>query len=229
MSFHRLPHRLRAEVLRLTPYAALVAFCLTLVAFRVGRTGSLAYVFLTWNLVLAVVPVLLTSALRSAGRVGERAWIAVPVLALWVLFLPNAPYILTDLIHLGDRPPVPMWYDLLLLLACAGTGLALAYRSLFDAEALVQRWVRPAASVAFSVGTLFLCGFGVYLGRYGRLNSWEVVSDPSRVFWTVLERLAHPMAHRGTWGVTILLGVLLSLGYAALRSNERAEQVRAAG
>ena len=102
-----------------------------------------------------------------------------PALALWVLCFPNAPYLLTDLVHLGERPPVPLWYDLGLLLACAGTGLALGYRSLLDVEACVAGWTGRVRARALAVGTLFLSGFGVYLGRFDRLTAGPSSRTPS--------------------------------------------------
>jgi len=206
-----------SEFLRLSPYLALLLFSGTLIAFRIERTHSPIFFFLIWNLFLAAIPLGASSLLRACDRLRlPRLWL-LPLLGLWLLFLPNAPYILTDLIHLHERPPVPMWYDLGLLLTCAGTGLALGYRSVLDVEEVIARWLGRWAGFATCGFALFASGFGIYLGRYLRLNSWEVVTEPSLVFGIIFERLVHPFTHPQTWGVTILFGVPLILGYAAIR------------
>jgi len=224
MSF---PVALRREVVRVLPYALPLLLCAALIAARVLYTGTVTFAFLSWNLFLAALPLAASAWLRASERSGvRRAWQA-PMLALWLLFLPNAPYMLTDLLHLRERAPVPMWYDLALLLACAGTALALGYRSLLDVEGVVARWTGPRAARALAVGVLFLSGFGIYLGRFLRLNSWEAVTDPLRVVALVADRFVDPAAHPRTWGVTLLFGTLLWLGYAALRPHAPAAPVPA--
>lgn len=208
----------RLELARLAPYVALLLFSGTLIAVRIERTHSTVFFFLAWNLFLAAVPLCASSVLRAGDRFAlPRICLLLPI-GVWLLFLPNAPYILTDLIHLRERPPVPLWYDLGLLLACAGTGLALGYRSVLDVEAVVSRWLGRWLGFGLSAIALFASGFGIYLGRFLRLNSWEVVTDPRLVFGIVLDRFVDPMAHPRTWGVTILFGVPLVLGYVAIRS-----------
>ena len=207
-----------SELMRLAPYLALLLFSGALIAVRGERTHSSVFFFLIWNLTLAVVPLCASSALRAADRLRLPRLLLLPLVGLWLLFLPNAPYILTDLIHLHERPPVPMWYDLGLLLTCAGTGLALGYRSVLDVEAVLARWLGRWLGFATCAIALFVSGFGIYLGRFLRLNSWEALTEPSLVFGIVWERLAHPLTHPQTWGVTILFGLPLVLGYAAIRS-----------
>ena len=212
-----MPCSLRQELVRLAPYVALLLLSSALIAFRIHWTGFITYLFLAWNLVLAAVPLGASTALRVGDRLGARPLFLLPLLGLWLLFLPNAPYILTDLLHLREKPPVPVWYDLGLLLACAGTGLAFAYRSLLDVEAVLERWVGRPVALALSVLALFLSGFGIYLGRFLRLNSWEAITDPVGVLGLIADRVIDPLAHPRTWGVTVLFGLLLSLGYAAVR------------
>ena len=215
---------LRRELARLAPYVALLLLSSALIAFRIHRTDSITYLFLAWNLFLAAVPLCASTALRLGDRLGAPPLFLLPLLGLWLLFLPNAPYILTDLLHLREKPPVPVWYDLGLLLTCAGTGLAFAYRSLIDVEAILSRWLGRSAALALSVLMLFLSGFGIYLGRFLRLNSWEALTDPIGVFGLVTERLLDPLAHPRTWGVTVLFGLLLSLGYAVVRPRRGARE-----
>ncbi len=119
----RLPHRFAALALPL-------AWSAVLIACRMGWSGMRGYGFLGWNLILASVPVaaatLFTRATRARGR------LAVASFLLWLLFLPNAFYVVTDLQHLSPHPPVPYWYDVALVTSAACTGLLLGYRALRD-------------------------------------------------------------------------------------------------
>ncbi|WP_375433672.1 DUF1361 domain-containing protein [uncultured Hymenobacter sp.] len=195
---------------------ASLALSVVLIAFRVFFTHQITFVFLLWNLFLALIPFGLSTMLGlSAGRLKAR--VLLPVGLVWLLFFPNAPYILTDLFHLERRVSVPYWYDLALILSCAWNGLMLAYASLIDMQALVARRLGAGAGWAFATVALLLSSFGIYLGRYLRFNSWDVVTNPLTLFFDIVSRLLHPFAHPGTWGVTLLYGVFLVLGYATVR------------
>lgn len=136
--------------------------------------------------------------------------------AIWLLFLPNAPYILTDFIHLKYRPPVPLWYDVLMLFSCAGTGLLLGYGSVMLVQRDLARRHGPRAGWIAAGAALVLSAFGIYLGRFLRWNSWDALTDPVPLFAEIAEHLTNPFHHPRTFGVTILYGVALLLGYVAL-------------
>jgi uncharacterized membrane protein len=199
-------------VKRILVFAALLAWCGVLIALRSWRANNAMFFFLTWNLFLAAIPFVAAELLvRTRWRV-----VRFTTFLVWLLFLPNAPYIVTDFIHLRERPPVPLWYDVLLLISCAGTGLLLGYGSVMlvqrviaQRRGVVSGWI--AASIA-----LILSAFGIYLGRFVRFNSWEVLTDPMPLFADIANRLMNPMAHPRTFAVTALYGVALLLGYIAL-------------
>ena len=189
-----------------------------LVAVRIGVTGSPFGLFLGWNLVLAAVPLVASTALvRLDGR-GGRPGGLVALGAVWLLFLPNAPYILTDLVHLRPRGAVPFWYDLALLLSAAGTGLLAGYVSLADVQAVVARRLGAAAAWAAAVAVLFLSAFGVYLGRELRWNSWDVVTAPDVLLVDIASRVLDPFGDLDTVVLTVVFGSMLTLGYVALRA-----------
>lgn len=169
-----------------------------------------------WNLFLAFVPLLWSAAFRSALGRGQRV-MAAAWFTLWLLFLPNAPYMLTDLIHLGSRRNVAEWYILAMLLSCAGTGMLLAYLSLHDVEtALAQRF---GARAAWSVATvsLMFSAFGIYLGRYLRWNSWDALRHPLQLLDTIAGQFIDPGQHPHPFDVTLVYGLGLIIGYVALR------------
>ncbi len=135
----------------------------------------------------------------------------------WLAFFPNAPYILTDLFHLNVSSSMPVWFDLVLILAFAWTGLLFGFLSLWDLEKLMATKVQKRWVPFISVGLLFLSSFGIYLGRYLRWNSWDLLNRPGSIIQDVGERVIYPLEHTRTWGVTFFMGILLVLMYISFR------------
>ncbi len=204
------------DVKRFFVVSALLFWCACMVAVRIDRTGSGYYRFLLGNLFLACVPLILSTVLRVTSRL-QLHWILMTgVFCLWLLFLPNAPYILTDILHLTRTPDAPAWYDLALLLSCAGTGLLLGYLSLIDVQRIVTRRFSPFVGWIFALVSLVLSGFAIYLGRFLRWNSWDVLVTPTRLF-EIATALMHPIANVRPLSVTLIFGIILTLGYITLR------------
>ena len=202
---------------RFVVVSMLLCWCVCMIAVRIERTGSGYYAFLLANLFLAGVPLFFSTILRIADH-WEVPWtIQLPILTLWLLFLPNAPYILTDILHLTRASHAPAWYDLALLLSCSGTGLLLGYLSLIDVQGIVGRAFGTACGWIFAVVSLVLSGFAIYLGRFLRWNSWDVLVDPTLVF-QLMGAMLRPWAHGRALGVTLIFGVILALGYITLRT-----------
>lgn len=207
--------------------AAASILCFAILALRIERTGEHFYGFLVWNLVLAWVPLVLSAT--AYARVGSR--LDAPgsaLLVLWLLFFPNAPYLLTDFIHLGaDGFRAPLWYDALMLSSFAWTGLMLGFVSVYVVQTIVARLFGAAASWVVVVGAFLLASFGVYLGRFVRFNSWDALVRPGRVLHVVQRQLQNPLHHPRLVGILIVLtaGLLVSYGvvyavavaYSALR------------
>jgi len=195
---------------RIISLTALACFwCVALLALRFHSSGSTGFSFLIWNLFLAAIPLGFSLLLEKV-----RHWsLALPLLASWLLFFPNAPYVLTDLVHLRVRGDVPLWLDLLMLLSFALVSLWMGFQSL----RLVQHWVARRTSTAvswlFVLTSLILSGFGIYLGRFLRWNSWDIISRPGALLGDITMRLMDPLAHGRTWGVTLGFGGLLIIAY----------------
>ncbi|MFZ1686704.1 MAG: DUF1361 domain-containing protein [Flavobacteriales bacterium] len=193
-----------------------IGFCLALLAGRIALSDRTSFIFLAWNLALALAPLLFSVVALGLNRAGWK-YLALFALVPWLLFLPNAPYILTDLLHLKLRPPVPLWYDLVMLLAFALTGLLFGYLSMICAErVLLGVMKRPWVMFAHGV-VLFLCGFGIYLGRFLRWNSWELATRPSSLLKAIADRILDPSEHPTTWMTTFLVGSLLIICFALTR------------
>jgi uncharacterized membrane protein len=196
---------------------AMSGYCFALSLFRYWLTGSRLFLFLNWNLFLAVIPWVAATVVELRPRLRASRPALAGLLLLWILFFPNSPYILTDLVHLQSRPHIPFWFDLVLILGFAWTGLCFGFLSLFDIESLLARWMSRLPRVLAISGLLFLSGFGIYLGRYLRWNSWDILHSPLGLMADIGERFAYPFSHSGTWGFTFLMGTLLNMMYWTLK------------
>lgn len=171
------------------------------------QSGLQSHRFLLWNLFLAWIPLLAAGALYLLRR---RALPALLLGAVWLFFLPNAPYLVTDLIHVGElNQAIPAWLDLATLVTAAASGLLLAVLALLYVHAaLRERYGRR--SWIFVAAVVPLTSFGVYLGRGPRFNSWDVVDRPALLVELAADRLSSPQDHP-----MMVTGVLLfSLGLA---------------
>lgn len=212
----KLKHQGRFELNLLL--ALMSIFCLALFAYRFYTTGSIGYIFLNWNLFLAFVPFAMSSLVMTIPALQQKKIVLGMLLCVWLLFFPNSPYILTDLFHLRTKSPMPIWYDLILVLSYAWTGLMYGFVSLYDIESLlIQNRTKRILSSLVIVLLLFVAGFGVYLGRYLRWNSWDIVQNPLELLHDVMTRFINPLAHPRTWGMTILMGFLLNAMFWAIR------------
>lgn len=185
-------------------------WCCILLNVRMHLAGHNYYAFMLWNLFLAAIPLGLSLGLRRINRPA----LAVPLLAVWLLFFPNAPYVLTDLMHLNEHNAhVPKWLDLLMLLSFAFVALWFGFQSLHIVQHWFARKFSHATAWCVTVGSLGLSGFGVYLGRFDRWNSWDLVHRPVSLLSRIAAYILHPMAHTRTWGFTLGFGTLLILSY----------------
>lgn len=195
----------------------LTIVCIGLSFFRIYYTGNLMYIFLNWNLFLAFIPWLLTTIALLKPNI-KRNKISISILLIsWLLIFPNAPYILTDLFHLSKGSSMPIWFDLLLILSFAWTGLLYGFFSLWDIEKIIGHQVTPKWKSMLIIGLIILSSFGIYLGRYLRWNSWDIVSEPLALIYDISERIFDPFSHPRAWGMTLLMGLFLNSLYWSFR------------
>ncbi|MBP6739169.1 MAG: DUF1361 domain-containing protein [Leptospiraceae bacterium] len=145
------------------------------------------------------------------------------LLAVWLLFFPNAPYILTDLFHLRLKSSMPKWFDLILILSFAWTGLVFGFLSLWDIEKILTKSLNQIWISIISISLLFIGSFGIYLGRYLRWNSWDIIGEPFNLLYDITDRLINPFDHPRTWGVTIFMGIFLNMIYWTFRMVKKRE------
>jgi len=187
-------------------------FCVCMQITRMYRSCTLAYIFLIWNLILAWIPYLLSLEFISYDIKSKRI-ASLSILFIWVLFLPNGPYIITDLIHLRLREPIPMWYDVLLVSTVAWNGLLLTMLSVVNVHHKLQDHFSPI-KLWMGIFILFLSsGYGIYIGRFLRLNSWDFFFRPIRLLHYSLVDMIHPFQHSTAVLVTVIIGGILSFSY----------------
>jgi uncharacterized membrane protein len=205
-----------------------VAIALELVQAR--WTGGQMYAFMLWNLFLAWTPFLLALAAFELTRRGAARPVLVLLGVCWLLFFPNAPYMLTDFVHLGTQGGAPVWFDASMIAAFALAGLALGFASLYLVQLIATDFVGARRSWALVVAGIALASFGVYLGRFEEWNSWDLLVRPEQLLAGTARRLSEPPhgAHAlvGTAGLALLLSAAYAVLYELLdrRLRQRARR-----
>ena len=201
---------LMIAVLTISSGSAMLLLCL-----RIVFTSELTYIFLAWNLFLAWIPFLCAEKMeRSFNR--KRIKFSILLLLIWLFFFPNSPYIITDLIHLKARQNCPLWFDSILILSFAWNGLMVGFISLMKIQALLKAGTGYVLSWVIAISLLVLSSFGVYLGRFLRFNSWDVMFQPYTIFSEITDRLFHPFHHLQTMAVTIVFSFFLVSAYSVI-------------
>lgn len=194
---------------------AFLVFIIGMLLCRAWYSSGWGYIFLLWNLFLAWIPFQLSIYFPKAKASFSFKNIMLPI--TWLLFFPNSLYIITDLIHLEFKTDVPLWYDAILILTSALLGLMMAFASLYKAEIFFRLQFNNIKAGILVVASLFLGSFGVYLGRFLRWNSWDVVTSPLRLSSEILVRVIFPLDHCHTWAITLLLTAFFCLLYFAIK------------
>ena len=209
----------RSSSRRLAALAVLAAasvFAVGLVVLRFLLSGNLHYANLVWNLVLAWVPLVLALVVYDRVRRGVAGPLLMLPLVLWLLFLPNAPYLVTDFILLRDIQDMPIWFDVMLLTTFAWTGLVLGFVSLYLVQTVAKRLAGPVAGWLVALGALAASGIGIYLGRYLRWNSWDLLVQPASVLRDAATRLESPQLIGMSLVTTAFLMVAYTMLYVVL-------------
>lgn len=204
---------------RLSVTIILALSCLlsvTLQFFRMYYSGYNTFLFFNWNLFLAVLPYVISTFFLLYYKKINSVLLTVLILSAWLLLFPNAPYIVTDFFHLEPRPGIPYWYDLGMIFSFAWNGLLLGFISLYDIQTALARRFSAFKGWAFAIVSLVLGSFGIYLGRYERFNSWDIITNPLALFIDIADRFIHPMQHPRTTLMTILFSAVLGLSYVTL-------------
>jgi len=184
----------RTEFLLTLLAATLVS--IGLFGYGAWRNHSLAYNYLLWNLMLAWLPLLF--ALRLIAVLKRKLWSSWEALAmsvLWLLFLPNSFYMISDFIHLQEVQRVDILYDAVMFTSFIYTGVVIGFSSLYLVHGQLRRRFSQLTSAAWIAATLLICSGAVYVGRDLRWNSWDVLTNPGGLLFDIADRLQHPAAY----------------------------------
>ena len=208
------PNKYRLIIFALLAIGTII--CVALIRLRITLTVSMGYAFLLWNLFLAWIPFGMAyfTYISSIGR--RWLLLILPFSAfLWLIFFPNAPYILTDFQHLSSGgTEISIWYDVLLLIWFSFTGLFLGMVSLFLMQEVVRRSFGRWVGWAFIALVALLTSIGVYAGRFLRWNSWDILRHPSGLALFTLQHAADPSLRSIVF--TILFGAFFVFVYLLL-------------
>lgn len=191
--------------------------CVVLILARILWTRDLDYGSLIWNLFLAWLPLVFAVFAGDQCRIGwKRNWRFWSFTVAWLLFFPNAPYIFTDLIHLTARFADHVWVDMIIILICALTGLILGFVSLYMMQSVVTQFFGRFASWLFVTASAALGSFGIYLGRFMRFNSWDVVTKPGRLYHEIGAWSVNGASSPHSIAFLLLFAAFLFLAYLML-------------
>jgi uncharacterized membrane protein len=219
-------------------------FSCLLTAARVVHTEHRHFIFLVWNLFLAYIPYFIstrltrmeagrgetrmaaggTAARMDGGRAGHGlVWWTLAL--LWLLFIPNSFYIITDLYHLGDLyndRNMPQWFDLAMILSFVWNGLLLGVLSVRQMERLLVPKLTLIKELLFLYPVMWLNALGIFIGRYLRYNSWDIVTDPFRLLRDIATMVIHPLQHQSAWDMVFCFSILMTLIYLMMKRISKA-------
>jgi uncharacterized membrane protein len=196
-------------------------FAIALNILRVILFGSVAFIYILWNILLATIPFVISSILL---RYTKKENIIKPFFImgfiLWLLFLPNAPYVITDFIHLGRIHSVPVMFDIFVLFSSAWVSLLMGLYSLFHMEKiLLLKFSNKITSIFISIIILFT-SFGIYLGRFLRFNSWDVFTSHRFLLSSVWKMFSNSNNYINVYGYTFLFFIFIYISYLSFKNSD---------
>ncbi|MGH7192096.1 MAG: DUF1361 domain-containing protein, partial [Candidatus Saccharimonadales bacterium] len=195
---------------------------LGLFAYRAWRGHDLASIYLPWNLFLAWLPLLLALRLMSVLRHKLwSSWEALATTLLWMVFLPNSFYMISDFIHLQDVSQANVLFDSVMFTLFVTTGAALGFSSLYLIHLQLRRRFSDLGAAGWVGLLLLICSVAIYLGRDLRWNTWDILLNPAGLLFELSDRVRHPGAYPHMILVVVAFFVLLSTLYNLLWHGTR--------
>lgn len=206
---------LKSETDRLLTLSML--FSIMLVAASVLYSGKPLFLFLIWNLFLGYIPYAVSNWLMQHPEWIEKKWRFSAVLLVWILFIPNSFYIVTDIFHLRETYWVPLWLDLIVLVSFAWNGLLLGFISIRHMEKIMETKLFNGTILKFTFPVIWLNALGVYIGRYLRYNSWDFLTNPFALFRDIVSLIIHPVENVYAWGMIFCFAFFMFVVYTVLK------------
>jgi len=201
-------------------FTALILANLVSVLLFVARaidSQSLRYWFLLWNLVLGWLPLLF--AWWLVQRLKTSRWLSagnIVLTFLWLGFLPNSFYLVSDLVHLDITGEVSLLYDIVLFFSCIFNSYVVGFMSVVLVHRALLKRIHHNDAHSVIAGVFLLCGFAIYLGRYLRWNTWDVLINPAGLLFDVSDRIINPAAHPQAFTTTVTFFVVLISMYGVV-------------
>jgi uncharacterized membrane protein len=211
----QIPRVLKSELHRWL--VASILFSVLMVMARIVYTGTLTFVFFVWNLFLAYVPYFISSWLKDHPEWIEKRWKFAAVSVAWLLFIPNSFYIITDLFHLSVYYGTPLWFDVALIFSFAWNGMLLGVLSMRQMEKIVHTRFRLKNELYFIAPLMFLNALGIFIGRFLRFNSWDVLTNPFSLFIDIADVLLNSSNYVMAWGMIGCYAALMTFMYLTLK------------
>ncbi len=190
---------------------------LVLLFGRILFSDSLRYVFLIWNLVLAVIPLMLAWWLYERLKtLSWFKWQQVILTLLFIGFLPNTFYLITDFVHLRQTDEAGLYFDVVLLSSFVINGIILGLASIFLLHKQLLRRLAERNALTIVAAIFFLASFAAYLGRFTRFNSWDIILRPAGLLFDVSDRFVNPSQHSDTYLATFTLFLVLFCTYLVI-------------
>jgi uncharacterized membrane protein len=184
-----------------------MGFSIVLVMARIAYTGRFTFIWLIWNLVLAWIPYVITSWLQQRAAIQTNRLKFAAVCLVWLLFIPNSFYILTDLT---------------LIISFAWNGLLLGILSVRQMEKIMQPHLPGKHELFFIYPIMWLNALGVYIGRYPRFNSWDILTNPFELINYLIKLICHPIQWKYAWGMVACFSIFMTLVYLAIKRLSKA-------
>jgi uncharacterized membrane protein len=193
------------------------AISIGLMAVRFMAATNYRYWFLLWNLFLAWLPLLFAWLFRRTVANGRLlSWQSGALLAAWLGFLPNSFYILSDYVHLRATYEVSLLFDVVLFASFVWNGFLAGFMATYTVHSELRRRLTGYKAHAVIGGVLLLCSFAIYLGRFLRWNTWDVIINPGGLLFDVSDRVLNPSSYPRTFATTGTFFVLLAGMYAVI-------------
>lgn len=199
----------------------ILIFAIILNILRIFLFGTQSFVYILWNIFLAIIPFLVSSVISLyINKKNFYNPIFILGFLVWLLFLPNAPYVITDFIHLGEIRSVPIMYDIILLFVSSTVSLLFGLYSLEQIENIfLIKFSNKVTKIILYITILFT-SFGIYLGRTLRFNSWDLFFNHSSLFSSILDIFSNPEKHFNAYFYTIIFFFLIYTSFWAFKNRK---------
>lgn len=192
-------------------------FSLLLLILRIITSGYLSYGFLAWNLFLAFVPYFISNWLNKHAEIVKSRIKLFLLVFLWILFMPNSFYILTDLFHLHNMDNGHPWFDLMLIFSFAWNGILFGILSIQKMESILKKGKGKFISVLVIGIVMWLNAFGVYIGRFLHFNSWDIFINPLSLFSEITHIIFDPYDYRYVWAMSFCFASFMIIIYYTIK------------